>query len=325
LRSHPLTIADERPLFVTASVGIAAVTSGSDLTPSELLVEADVAMYDAKEAGRDRICHVDLTAGRSGRLRSRLTWSQRIREALDSDRFELWEQPIITMANGETDRSEILLRMLGDDGEPVPPGVFLYIAEHFGQIQAIDRWVIDRSIRLLAERKAAGEDAHLEVNLSGASITDADLTEFIVDRVRNAPIDPTRLTFEVTETTAIVNIERAREFARRLAELGCRFALDDFGAGFGSFYYLKHLPFDLVKIDGDFIKNLPQSKTDQLTVQAIVQIAKGLGKQTVAEFVGDQPTMDLLRTYGVDYGQGYHLGRPKPARPPLERTPAGVH
>jgi diguanylate cyclase (GGDEF)-like protein/PAS domain S-box-containing protein len=319
LRARPLTTAVEPPLYVTASIGIAAISAASNLTGPELLVEADVAMYDAKEAGRDRICHVDMTADRSGRLRSRLSWSQRIREALDFDGFELWEQPIVTVATGVTERYEILLRMRGDDGEAIPPGVFLYIAEHFGQIQAIDRWVIDRSIRLLGERRAAGEDAHIAVNVSGATISDADVIEFIVERVRTAPIDPTRLTFEVTETTAIVNIERAREFARRLAGLGCKFALDDFGAGFGSFFYLKQLPFDVVKIDGDFIRKLPESTTDQLTVQAIVQIARGLGKQTVAEFVGDDATMDLLRGYGVDYAQGYHLGKPQPVVPPASR------
>jgi EAL domain-containing protein (putative c-di-GMP-specific phosphodiesterase class I) len=174
---------------------------------------------------------------------------------------------------------------------------------------------------VLAERRTGGEDTHISVNVSGATISDADVIEFIVERVRTAPIDPTRLTFEVTETTAIVNIDRAREFARRLADLGCKFALDDFGSGFGSFFYLKHLPFDIVKIDGDFIKNLPASKPDQLTVQAIVQIAKGLGKQTVAEFVGDDATIELLREYGVDYAQGYHLGKPQPVRRPERRSP----
>lgn len=316
LRARPLTTVADQPLYVTASIGIASVGAAVRLGASGLLVEADIAMYDAKESGRDRVCHVDVDGDRSARLRSRLLWSQRIRAALESDRFELWEQPIVTVASGLTERVEILVRMLGDDGERIAPGSFLPIAEHFGQIRAIDRWVIDHSVELLEARQAAGCDAHMEVNLSGATITDSEVIEFIVDRVRTASIDPTRLTFEVTETAAIVNIERARQFARRLADLGCRFALDDFGSGFGSFYYLKHLPFDLVKIDGDFIRDLPRSRADQLTVQAIVQIASGLGKQTVAEFVGDEETMRLLREYGVDYAQGYYIGKPRPACPP---------
>ena len=136
--------------------------------------------------------------------------------------------------------------------------------------------------------------------------------DFIAAEVRNAPIDPTCLIFEVTETAAIANIGRARSLAHDLADLGCQFALDDFGSGFGSFYYLKHLPFDVVKIDGDFIKELPATRTDQLTVQAIVQIARGLGKTTTAEFVGDEATVKLLREFGVNYAQGFHVGRPEP-------------
>ena len=138
--------------------------------------------------------------------------------------------------------------------------------------------------------------------------------DFIASEVRNAPIDPTCLVFEVTETAAIANVDRARSLARGLADLGCQFALDDFGSGFGSFYYLKHLPFDVVKIDGDFIKELPTTRTDQLTVQAIVQIAKGLGKTTTAEFVSDDATVAMLREFGVDYAQGFHVGRPEPIR-----------
>jgi EAL domain-containing protein (putative c-di-GMP-specific phosphodiesterase class I) len=190
--------------------------------------------------------------------------------------------------------------------------VFLEVAQRFGQMHAIDRWVIDHAIRLLGERRAAGLELCVHVNLSGDSLTDESLMDFIAAAVRNAPIDPTRLVFEVTETEAIVNVERARGLARRLSSLGCGLALDDFGSGFGSFYYLKHLPFDLIKIDGDFVRELPASRTDQLTIEAIVQIARGLGKPTVAEFVGDDATLALLRRLGVDFAQGYHLGVPGP-------------
>jgi EAL domain-containing protein (putative c-di-GMP-specific phosphodiesterase class I) len=151
------------------------------------------------------------------------------------------------------------------------------------------------------------------VNLSGTSIGDPAVIDFIAGSVRSAGIDPTALIFEVTETEAIVNIDRARVLSRQLSSLGCQFALDDFGAGFGSFYYLKHLPFDVVKIDGDFIKSLPTSTSDQLTVQAIVTIARGLSKRTVAEFVGNERTVEMLQEYGVDFAQGYHIGEPAPA------------
>jgi EAL domain-containing protein (putative c-di-GMP-specific phosphodiesterase class I) len=155
-----------------------------------------------------------------------------------------------------------------------------------------------------------GTQVTLSMNLSGASITDAGLLEAVEAELAASSVDPRSLIFEVTETAAIVNIEKARRFAERVAELGCAFALDDFGAGFGSFYYLKHLPFDYLKIDGDFIRDLPGSRPDQLTVKAIVQIAHGLGKRTVAEFVGDDATLRLLRRYGVDFAQGYHTGKP---------------
>jgi EAL domain-containing protein (putative c-di-GMP-specific phosphodiesterase class I) len=253
---------------------------------------------------------LDATEGPQTQMRARLTWSQRIRTALEEDRFELYQQPILDIRRGEVTHHELLVRLPGDSGELIPPGTFLYIAEQFGLIQAIDRWVIGQATRLIKRLHAEGEPVSLSVNLSGASITDASLLEFVEQEIQETGIDPHSLIFEVTETAAIVNIDKARRFAERLGELGCAFALDDFGAGFGSFYYLKHLPFDYLKIDGDFIRQLPVSKPDQLTVKAIVQIAHGLGKRTVAEFVGDDATLALLGRFGVDYAQGYHTGRP---------------
>ncbi len=299
----------DRMVRCTVSVGVSVIEPDTRLSTEELLVEADVAMYDAKEAGRDRAS----AAGDAqlDRMRTRLTWSERIREALDKDGFALVEQPILGLAGARVERSEVLVR-LRDGDRLTPPSVFLPVAERFGQIQAIDRWVIRGAIELLAERQAHGVRLGLEVNLSGLSISDRAVVDFIAAEVRNAGIDPTALTFEVTETAAIENISRVRALARTLSDLGCQFALDDFGSGFGSFYYLKHLPFDVVKIDGDFIKELPRNRTDQLTVQAIVQIARGLGNATVAEFVQDDDTIELLREYGVDYAQGYHVGKPRP-------------
>jgi diguanylate cyclase (GGDEF)-like protein len=318
VRAEGHVLTGERKVRATCSIGINSIDPTTRLTAEELLVEADLAMFEAKEAGRDRIASVAPGEASRAKMKARMTWSERIRDALEHDHFELWEQPILTLATGSVDRAEVLVRMLDASGEAIAPGVFLYIAERFGQIQAVDRWVISRAIRLLAERGRI-----LEVNLSGASITDEATIDFIAAEIRNAPIDPTQLVFEVTETTAIVNVERARRFARRLADLGCQFALDDFGSGFGSFYYLKHLPFDCVKIDGDFVKELPASPADQLTVKAIVQIARGLGKETVAEFVQDDRSVQMLRDYGVDYAQGYHIGRPRQATEGRRPAPLG--
>jgi EAL domain-containing protein (putative c-di-GMP-specific phosphodiesterase class I) len=177
-------------------------------------------------------------------------------------------------------------------------------------IQAIDRWVLTEAVRQIEGQAELGKRLELEVNLSGSSITDETVLRHIEAELEASSIDPSCLIFEVTETAAITNIERARKFARRVEELGCAFALDDFGTGFGSFYYLKHLPFDYLKIDGDFIRELAVNQTDRLTVQAIVEIARGMGKKTIAEFVETEEVLVMLRALGVDYAQGYRVGPP---------------
>jgi EAL domain-containing protein (putative c-di-GMP-specific phosphodiesterase class I) len=166
--------------------------------------------------------------------------------------------------------------------------------------------VIRHAIKLLAERP----DVRLEVNVSGCSLSDAELPFLVERELVGAGVDPGRLVFEITETSAIADMEQAREFAERLTRLGCRFALDDFGAGFSSFHYLKHLPIDYLKIDGEFVRGLASSPADRVVVKAMVDIARGLGMKTIAEFVEDAETVTLLRELGVDYSQGYHHGRP---------------
>jgi diguanylate cyclase (GGDEF)-like protein/PAS domain S-box-containing protein len=326
IHTHAVVMAGERSLRVTASVGVSLFGQEYDIGHEAALVNADIAMYEAKESGRDRLVLLDATEGPKTLMHARLTWSERIREALENDRFELFQQPILDVRADEVTRHELLVRLPGDSGELIPPGTFLYIAEQFGMIQAIDQWVLGTATRLIKRLEDEGTPVVLSVNLSGASITDPVMLEAVEQSIASTGINPRSLIFEVTETAAIVNIEKARRFAERLGELGCAFALDDFGAGFGSFYYLKHLPFDYLKIDGDFIRNLPASKADQLTVKAIVQIAHGLGKRTVAEFVGDDATLRLLRRYGVDYAQGYFTGHPVSVHetwPPATAKPVG--
>ncbi|GAC1489160.1 MAG: hypothetical protein NVS1B9_09960 [Solirubrobacteraceae bacterium] len=299
------------PKRITASIGI-AVFGAPPLTGEELLVEADIAMYDAKEAGRDRLAVYDAAGDRHQRMHTRLTWVDRIRDALEEDRFVLHAQPILALNGDAMPRHELLIRMLGEDGDLIPPGTFLYIGERFDLIGQIDRWVLARSVELLANEKRAGRHVTLEVNVSAKSVTDQSFAAFVAGELANAGIDGHGLCVEVTETAAIVNVEHAKRFARTLGELGCEFALDDFGAGFASFYYLKHMEFDYVKIDGEFIRNLPGSRVNQLVVKSVVNIAKGLGKRTIAEFVGDQRTLELIRGYGVDYAQGFYIGKPRP-------------
>jgi len=309
-----------RSMRLTVSIGVSRFGGETKTSAEAVLVNADIAMYEAKAGGRDRIELLD-AEGPKTKMRARLTWSERIRDALEHDRFVLFQQPILELEQDAITRHELLLRMSDDSGDLISPGSFLYIAEQFGQIGAIDRWVCSRAVELLAALQRSGDKLSIEVNLSGASLTDPALTEFLETTVRDSGVDATKLIFEVTETAAIVNIDKARQFAARMAELGCKFALDDFGAGFGSFYYLKHLPFDYLKIDGDFIRKLPVSKPDRLTVDAMVQIARGLGKRTIAEYVGDEPTIELLREFGVDFAQGYHVGRPVPVAETWQTTP----
>ena len=256
-----------------------------------------------------------MTAARAGgRLMTiRESWNERLLRALDESAFVLHAQPITPICAGDRPWFELLLRLPDGDGELIAPVTFLNNAERFGLIKQIDRWVLERAVRHLHESHAAGSDLILSVNVSGTTMGDRELGSHVAELLSCYPIPPDSLVIEITETAAITNIDRARALAHELRTLGCRLALDDFGAGFASFYYLKHLRFDYLKIDGEFIRDLCATPTDRLVVKAIVTIAHGLGTRTIAEFVGDDATVELLRELGVDHGQGYHLGRPRRA------------
>ncbi|MFL5867688.1 MAG: putative bifunctional diguanylate cyclase/phosphodiesterase, partial [Thermoleophilaceae bacterium] len=308
VRDHE-ALAGGRSMRMTTSLGVAHFPEHGS-TAEELLAAADMAMYAAKDGGRDRINVFE--PGSGGETQDSASWIDRIRRALEEDRFELHCQAILDIAKGEVSQHELLIRMVGDDGELVPPGAFLGVAERFGLVQSIDRWVVAQAIRLMERELQAGNELRLEVNVSGRSVDDRELPGLIQEELAKTSVNPDNLILEITETSLISNMADARRFAETLTRVGCRFALDDFGAGFGSYYYLKHLPLHYLKIDGDFIRNLPTSMTDQLMVKAMVQVAKGLGMKTIAEFVGNDETVVFLREYGVDYAQGFHVGKPEP-------------
>jgi diguanylate cyclase (GGDEF)-like protein/PAS domain S-box-containing protein len=314
LRAERIAVPATPGRSITASVGVAMFEADEALTGEDVLVSADLAMYDAKEAGRNQVVLHSAGSGdqAQARMRGRVNWAERIRVAIDDDRFALVAQPIFDLETGIVTQFEVLLRMLDDHGDLIPPSAFLATAERLGMIQEIDAIVVARAIRAVAGAGAAIGDARVEINLSGGSMGDPQILRVIERELLETGLDPGRVIFEITETAAIANIAKAREFSDELAKLGCRFALDDFGAGFGSFYYLKHVHFDILKIDGEFVRDACCTRTDRLVIQAVVAIARGLGKQTVAEHVGDEPTVSLLRELGVDYGQGYHLGEPQP-------------
>lgn len=294
----------------TISVGIAMFGGRREAGPEAVLVAADQAMYSAKEEGRNQIVLFRDTEEPRRAERRRQTTAAKIRDALTHDRFSLHTQPIRDLASGAIERYELLLRMTDEKGELLPAASFIKAAERSGMVQELDRWVVARALELVAERERQGQPLSLHVNLSGASLTDISVLEFIERRLDEGGADPSRCTFEITETAGLSDYETAAGFADRLTEFGCQVAIDNYGAGFGPFHYLKQVPFDVIKIDGAFVRDMPRSDADQLTVQAIVQIARGLGKTTIAEFVQDDDTTRLLREYGVDMAQGFHLGRP---------------
>jgi diguanylate cyclase (GGDEF)-like protein/PAS domain S-box-containing protein len=306
---HQTAMLAEHQIPVTASVGVALFDG---LTNVEILAAADLAMYEAKEAGRNRFALYRSPAEGGPQSSSRLAEAERIQRALTHDQLELYCQPILDLANNVVSQYELLLRLRTDDGTLLPPSAFLYVAERFGTIVSIDSWVIQQAVALIAAQARAGRSLTLNLNISAKSIGSPQLVEVVDKALADARVDPASLVFELTETAAIGNIERAKKFTTELRRRGCRFALDDFGTGFGSFFYLKHLPFDYFKIDGDFIRGFGANTTDQLVVEAIVGIAKGMGKKTVAEFVTDQEMTDRLRRSGIDYAQGFHIGMPRP-------------
>jgi diguanylate cyclase (GGDEF)-like protein len=293
------------------SVGITMFGADSDGGAEAVLAAADEAMYRAKAEGRNRISFFEtpVEASLSDAAR-RLTTSAKIRNALTQNRLSLATQPIASLADGAIKRFELLLRMRGESGELMPAASFIGVAERSGMIQELDRWVVGQALDLLGERQRAGDPVSLHVNLSGASLTDISVLEFIERKLDEGDADPARCTFEITQTARVEDLDTAAGFADRLTEFGCEVAIDDYGAGFGPFEYLKRFPFDVIKIDGAFVRDLTHNDADQLTVKAIVGIAQGLGKTTIAEFVEDEETASLLRAYGVDMAQGYLLGAP---------------
>ncbi len=310
---------------VTGSIGISMFPiEGRDV--KELLANADLAMYQAKSAGRAR-WHVFSQAELAReRLQEQVHWEGQLKRALEEDRFVLFYQPLLRTRDYVIDHYEILLRLRMDDGTLIAPGQFMKVAEESGLIRAIDRHVLRKAIVRLAELKHR-PDISFSVNLSGITIGDQAFLDTLRTELDRTGARSSGLVLEITETSAVADFATAREFMDAVRKTGCTFAIDDFGAGFASFYYIKQLPVDYVKIDGAFIQNLAQSRDDQVFVKALTDVARGFGKATVAEFVEDEASLELLRGYGVDYAQGYYIGRPAPEilpPGPWNKSPAPV-
>ena len=233
-----------------------------------------------------------------------------IRGALDNDNFVLFCQPVFSLQAERVTQYELLLRLRDADGRMVRPYGFLEPADRYGLMAEIDRWVVGKALDLLA-RDATG-DLRLEVNLAGQSLGDPELPALIEQQIAVTDLDPARLILEVSENVAVANLEACQRLAKQLRGLGCGFALDDFGSTFASFRHLRDLPINYLKIDGDLIGTVTESRTGQLTIKSLVELANGLGAETIAEFVSDDQTLEFLRDQGVGYAQGYRIGRPRP-------------
>ena len=302
-------------LRLTCSLGV-AVYPDHATTAEDLVAHADAAMYQAKEAGKNTWRMYREDAHSSRQMLARLNWNERIEAALEQDLLRLHHQGVFYCGSGRLSHVEALVRMIDrdDPGRIVMPSSFIPAAEKTGKILDIDRWVIDASVTALSRFPRIGAIA---LNVSGRSLNEPTLPRFITEALRRREVDPNRLIVEITETSAVSDLHDAQRFIESMRENGARVCLDDFGSGFSSFAYLKHLDVDMLKIDGQFIRNLPSDRDNQVFVKAIVDVAKGLKKLTVAECVEDVGTLELLRSFGVDLAQGYHLEEPTAHHPAL--------
>ncbi len=306
---------------VTCSIGAAVIDSNTS-SADEAMAHADLACNMAKAQGRNRTNLYNPADRDKAGMAEDMGWAARVRDMLEQDRFKLVYQPIFSVHDGRVCEYEALMRMVCDDGQIILPGGFMPAAERFGLIHSVDRWVVKNAITHLAELRSSGHKVSFAINLSGRAFEDAELLPLIRALIKDTGLDPEQLTFEITETAAIANLNAATKFISALKDIGCHFALDDFGSGFCSFTYLKHLPVDKLKIDGSFVQNLATTPVDQAMVLSMNQVAHALGKVTIAEYVESAQSLEMLREYGVDFAQGNFLGTPQdtiplPARPAL--------
>ena len=306
LRSQTFVLPDTW-LRVSAWGGLVRFTPDAEAGSHEVLIDAEHAWRQSRDAGKviTPVAHPVPARDRQGSYRTRVA------DALGTDRFTLYAQPILDLQRNEVTRHELLLRVLDEANGPQSPIQVLDTAERLDAVYDIDLWVVERAMQLAAEQPGRC----LQINLSGRSVGDPRLTDEVERLLAKYGVHPGQLTFEITETALIGNLSEARRFADRVRDLGCELALDDFGSGYASFRYLRIFPIDLVKIDGEYVVELVDNPQDQVLVRALVQVCQAYGIRTVAEFVQDEPTLRLLRELGVDYVQGYLIGRPAPLLP----------
>ncbi len=302
---------DDKSFEVGASIGVVAINV-DNVDMASILASADMACYAAKDMGRNRVHVYEPSDAVLAERHGQMHWASRISQAMDENRMVLFEQAIVsTTETRNTTHCEVLIRMLDEEGALVSPGAFIPAAERYNLMTKLDRWVIHEVFSQIAEHQ--GEDdgyRMVAINLSGMSLVEDDLLNYVLNEAEKYHVDLSRICFEVTETAAISNLTRATYLIRELRRQGCRFALDDFGSGLSSFNYLKNLPIDYLKIDGSFVVDVLSDPIDRAMVEAIVAVGHVMQVKVIAEWVENQETLDMLREMGVDYVQGYHTGAP---------------
>ncbi len=311
------------------SVSIGVVEISSETTNAEaLMAHADIACYTAKEMGRNRVRIYEKSDQSMSRHKDDMLWISRINNALEENRFRIYRQRIapINPAIDNPEHYEILLRMIDEKGDIVPPFGFIPAAERFDLMSKLDRWVVSTTLKTMEEDDKQGQKDKVScaINLSGQSLCDEGFIDFVALAIEDSCIEPSRLCFEVTETAAIINLTQALGFIEAVKKIGCSFALDDFGSGMSSFSYLKNLPVDYLKIDGQFVKNMLNDPVDHAMVESIHQIGHTMGLKTIAEFVENEATIECLIKIGVDYVQGYILSKPEPFEIDLGKRKPGA-
>jgi diguanylate cyclase (GGDEF)-like protein len=302
-------VEDGQSLSVLCSIGVTMIGFGR-FTPDELLSQADFACHEAKARGRNRYHFHEVSGLEKRRMTADMGWSQRIKNALKDNHLLLHYQPIIDLDSCRPAMYEVLVRIQDENKKVILPAAFMPAANRFGLMVDIDRAVIRNAMEELARFRKLGHDIRFTLNLSGHVFNDTKLVGYVGENLEKNGLDPSMIVLEITEQVAVRQLVQARGLIQELMALGCRFALDDFGAGFSSFNYLKHLPVDYIKIDGGFIRNMANDPVDQAMVKSIIQVAKAVGKKTIAEYVQDDETLTMLQELGVNYAQGFHIGKP---------------
>lgn len=311
MSEYPL-VHDGISLSANCSLGIAMVEEASRLNPEDLISQADVACRLAKSSGRNRACRYEPDEKHIETIKSDVEWQGKLKRALKEDHFELHYQPILSLGDDAIRHYEVLVRLR--EGETLYlPDQFLPAAVRFGLMRDVDHWVLDHAFAELASLRRSLPDVRFAINLGGSAFTEATLASFVLGRLQAHGVPASAVIFEITEQVAVGSFSAAVPQLRELRAAGCEFAVDDFGTGYSSLSYLKRLPVQYIKIDGSFVQRLSVSKVDQAIVRAIADIARIMGKQTIAEFVGDSATLAIIREIGIDYAQGYHIGEPRRA------------